>query len=337
LSKNIDLNGKTILISRTDSIGDVVLTLPLCVYLKEKFPSCKIIFLGSNYTKSIVSLLLEIDDFISWNEVENLPLLEKLKVLQNLKIDVCLHVFPKKEIASIVKKAKIPVRIGTSHRAYHLLTCNIRLNFTRKNSKLHESQLNFELLKPFDFNEIPSLEEISENLTQHLQLPKNMEQKDFFGIKNAIILHPKSQGSALEWPIEKYINLAYKLLLQGEKVVFTGTENEGEQFRKLIPKNENCFDLTGKMTLDELIVFIVQSKALIACSTGPLHLAGILNIKAIGLFSSRKPIHPGRWKPLGKNVHVLEYDSNCKICKKGKNCSCIQNITVERVQERIAI
>ena len=31
----MDLAGKTIAISRTDSIGDVALTLPLCVYLKK--------------------------------------------------------------------------------------------------------------------------------------------------------------------------------------------------------------------------------------------------------------------------------------------------------------
>jgi ADP-heptose:LPS heptosyltransferase len=211
----------------------------------------------------------------------------------------------------------------------------VRLNFTRKNSDLHESQLNFELLKPFGFEKIPSLEEIENKLVSSVKLPKIIVEKDFFAIKNAIILHPKSQGSALEWPIEKYINLAYKLILQGEKVVFTGTENEGEQFRKLIPKNENCFDLTGKMTLEELIVFISQSKALVACSTGPLHLAGILNIKAIGLFSSKRPIHPGRWKALGNKSQFLVYDADCEACKKGKFCKCIQNITVEEVQKAI--
>lgn len=331
----VDLNHKTILISRTDSIGDVVLSLPLCVYIKEKFPTCKIIFLGNTYTHAVISLLPQIDEIISWKEIENLPLVDKIQLIRSKHIDVCLHVFPKKEIASLMKKAKIPVRIGTSHRAFHLLTCNIRLNFTRKNSDLHESQLNFELLKPFGFDKIPSLEEIENKLVSSIRLPEIKSDKDFFSIKNAIILHPKSQGSALEWPIEKYINLAYKLILQGEKVVFTGTENEGEQFRKLIPKNENCFDLTGKMTLQELIVFIAQSKALVACSTGPLHLAGILNIKAIGLFSSRRPIHPGRWKPLGNGSQYFVYDANCEACKKGKVCKCIQNITVEEVQKAI--
>ena len=335
MSKIIDLANKTILISRTDSIGDVVLTLPLCVWIKSHFPFCKIIFLGNTYTKPVISCLKEIDLVLCWKDFENLPSNEKVQKIIDLKIDVCLHVFPKKEIASLMKKAKIKNRIGTSHRAFHLLTCNHRLNFTRKKSDLHEAQLNFELLKPFGLKEIPSFEEFSSSLSKSFTAPKIDLEKGFFNIKNAVILHPKSQGSALEWPLEKYKILAEKLLDKGEIVVFTGTENEGKLIRSFIPIHKDCYDLTGKMSLEELIVFISQSKTLVACSTGPLHLAGILGIQTIGFFSSRKPIHPGRWKALGKNVNILEFDSNCAVCKKGKSCSCMQNINVESVLELI--
>ncbi len=335
MSKIIDLANKTILISRTDSIGDIVLTLPLCVWIKSHFPSCKIIFLGNTYTKPVILCLKEIDLVVCWKDIENLPYNEKVQKIIDLKIDVCLHVFPKKEIASLMKKAKIKDRIGTSHRAYHLLTCNHRLNFTRKKSDLHEAQLNFELLKPFGLTEISTFEEISTSISKSFTFPTIALEKDFFNIKNAVILHPKSQGSALEWPLEKYKILAEKLIENGEIVVFTGTENEGKLIKSFIPHHENCYDLTGKMSLEELIVFISQSKTLVACSTGPLHLAGILGIQTIGLFSSRKPIHPGRWKALGKNVTILEFDSNCEECKKSKTCSCIQNIKVESILKLI--
>jgi len=36
-----------------------------------------------------------------------------------------------------------------------------------------------------------------------------------------------------------------------------------------------------------------------------MHLSGILGLKTIGLFSSIKPIHPGRWSALGKKVTNL--------------------------------
>lgn len=329
--KTINLHNKTILISRTDSIGDVVLTLPVCLWLKKQFPTCKLLFLGNAYTEPVISCFSEIDKILKWKEIEALSKCEQIILFQQEKIDVVVHVFPKKEIAKVMKKVGVPKRIGTSHRLFHLLTCNLRLNFTRKNSDFHEAQLNFELMKPFGLKDLPHLEEINSWMNESFQKPTIDLPSNFSELKNTVILHPKSQGSALEWPIEKYIDLANQLLAKGEKVVFSGTEKEGNLFRHLIPNHENCFDLSGKMTLTEFIAFISQSKSLVACSTGPLHIAGISGIQAIGLFSSLRPIHAGRWKALGNHVQIVEKDENCSSCKKGEKCPCLENITVESV------
>ena len=146
-----------------------------------------------------------------------------------------------------------------------------------------------------------------------------------------VLLHPKSQGSALEWGIENYIELSNQLLSEGYSVIFTGTEKEGIQFRHLIPIHSNCYDSTGKLSLSQLIVLISKVQSLVACSTGPLHIAGVLSIRAVGLFSPRKPIHPGRWQPLGSNVKVLVKDDTCPVCAAKKVCSCIETISVASV------
>lgn len=150
-----------------------------------------------------------------------------------------------------------------------------------------------------------------------------------------VILHPKSQGSALEWPMTKYSELALKLAEKGHTVYFTGTEKEGELYRKEIPKHPSIFDTTGKMTLPELIQFISKNKALVACSTGPLHIAGFLGLRTVGLFSPRKPIHPGRWAALGKNTEMLVFDPACPKCKEKKECKCIEEIGVDEVMKAL--
>ena len=334
--KHLQITNQTIAISRTDSIGDVILTLPVCVWLKQKFPTCKIIFLGSTYTKPVIECLPEVDHVIDWKLIEDLPVQERVTFVKSLKIDIFIHVFPRKEIASLAKKAGIPYRIGTSHRPFHFLTCNIRPNFTRKKSDLHESQLNFELLRPLGIVSIPSLNEISDWMTTfkapQINLPEAINS--FLLINNkTIILHPKSQGSALEWGIKNYISLANLLLEHGFGVIFTGTEKEGLLFRNEIPKHQNFLDSTGKLTLDELIVLIDKSKGLVACSTGPLHISGILGKRTCGLFSPRKPIHPGRWKALGKDVHIFTHDNNCPTCAKKKECNCIEKIEPKKIVE----
>nr|WP_294859265.1 glycosyltransferase family 9 protein [uncultured Fluviicola sp.] len=337
MKESKDWNGKHIAISRVDSIGDVLLTLPVTAWLKEQFPTCRITFFCKNYTAPIVKYYTAIDDIVKVDDLFTLPKSEQADAIESLNIDAVVHVFPKKELAKVFKKAKVPLRIGTSHRLFHLNTCNVRPNFTRKNSPLHESQLNFELLRPFGLTQLPTFEQVgvytSLFISEKQQLPE-----EFQGLldKKYIILHPKSQGSAREWPMKKYTKLAQELIVKGYDVVFTGTEGEGKLFRKEIPKDEMCHDSTGKLNIDQLIWLIKNASGLVACSTGPLHIAGFLDIKAVGLFSSRIPIHPGRWRPLGKQSFALVFDENCPKCKAKKECNCISEISVETVLQKIS-
>lgn len=318
---------KRILISRTDSIGDVALTLPMCQALRNKFPAAEIIFIGKNYTRPIVACFTAVDAFWDIDELFNQPITSQL---EQLHTDCIIHVFPNKKLAFLAKKAKIPMRIGTSHRLFHLFTCNERPNFTRKNSPLHESQLNFHLLAPLGITEIPSFEDL-QKLVQFKAIETELPSWIPTLKNELIILHPKSKGSALEWPVEKYMDLASQLAESGKTVCFTGTEQEGMLFRQFIPVHERILDTTGKLSLEQLIVFISQSKALVACSTGPYHIAGLSGIHAIGLFSMRRPIDPGRWRAIGPNAEFIVFDQMCQTCKKGQQCSCIENIAVSTV------
>ena len=324
-----------ICISRPDSIGDVILTLPIVTYLNQIVPKAEIHFIGRSYTSPIIQLhagikkVLILDDLLKDGEK---GLLESLKKESYTHI---IHVFPHKMLAKAAKKAGIKHRIGTSHRLIHWTTCNHRINFTRKNSDLHEAQLNFHLLRPFGIKDIPDLKELSfgddiKNM--------NSDNLDFESLKissnrKKLILHPKSQGSAVEWGVENFIALAEIAEKQNYLVLFTGTENEAPFFRHLIPESDNIVDLSGKLSLEQLITLIQRAEGIVAASTGPLHIGGMMNIKAVGLFSPRRPIHPGRWQPLGEKSRALLDNPDCEKCKQGKPCNCIQNIRPETVLE----
>ena len=319
-----------IIVSRTDSIGDVALTLPMCAWLKKRFPTAVLIFLGKEYTRQIIASFPLIDEFISEEQLLKMTPTERLEAIQS---DAIIHVFPNKLLALLAKKAKIPIRVGTSHRAFHLFTCNKRVSFTRKKSALHESQLNFNLLRPFGLERIPDICDIQKLVDYFRPIPAELPQfMEGVNLLNAVILHPKSKGSAQEWPIQSYVALCNVLIEKNIPVLFTGTQEEGDQFRHELPKNPLVIDTTGKLSLIQLIQLISKVNALIASSTGPYHIAGLCNIKAIGLFSSRKPIHPGRWHALGKNSHWITFDDNCVSCKKGNKCSCIELIPVSQVE-----
>ncbi len=332
------MSPQTFLISRTDSIGDVILTLPVAGIIKERFPDSKIIFLAKTYTKDVVLSSEYINEFMDWSAIEKQDFNTQLIIFKKEKIDVFIHIFPNKQIARIASKANIPLRIGTSHRPYNLFYCNKLLNFSRKNSDLHEAVLNIKLLKPLGIEFTGNPQELSKyyGFTKIKTLDTKWADLLSIGSQN-IILHPKSKGSAREWGLDNFNKLIQISIEKGARVFLTGTEEEGKLFRKkLLQKHSNLFDLSGKMSLDELISFINAADVIVAASTGPLHIAAASGTKAIGIFPPIHPMHPERWAPIGKNTKVFVLDKpNCNDCKDDNRCKCMLSISANEVANEI--
>jgi len=93
----------------------------------------------------------------------------------------------------------------------------------------------------------------------------------------------------------------------------------------------------GKLTLSALICFLSQINALIACSTGPLHIAAALGKHAIGIYPNIRPMHPGRWKPVGRYVDTITfYKPDCVVCSDRPNqCYCIERIPIKDISQKI--
>ena len=115
--KNTDI--KKIIISRTDNIGDTVLTLPVVGIIKKKWPKVTVAFLGSVYTQPIIKQCRFVDEFYDWPALQ-----QQNKGLAHISADAIIHVFPRHNIARAAKKANIAHRIGASRKWYHWYTCN---------------------------------------------------------------------------------------------------------------------------------------------------------------------------------------------------------------------
>jgi ADP-heptose:LPS heptosyltransferase len=199
---------------------------------------------------------------------------------------------------------------------------------------LHEAQLNFKLLAPLGIKDNFALDLIKEMFAFTKINP--LEQNILSLIdKNKInlILHPKSKGSALEWEIPRYIELIKLLPKEKFKVFVTGTIHEKIFLSDIFVQQPEVIDMTGKLDLSQLISFINSCQGLIAASTGPLHIASILNKNVIGLYPSVRPIHPGRWAPIGENAHFITAKMFCENCRTKKNCDCMSTILPQEVAE----
>jgi heptosyltransferase-3 len=364
-----------IILSRTDNIGDVILTLPIAGILKQLFPHATIGFLGKKYTRPVVSCSVYVDEFYDWDEISKSP--NKKNIFSDMRADAIIHVFPNKEIAKLAKEVKIPLRIGTNRRLHHWFTCNRLVNLTRKNSILHESQLNIKLLEavPRDLSRGAASEDDAhipryvrrtsrssnegsgpvEQLLEAFDFSDTIPFKNlanYCGFKNIaplpeefkalidpqkknIIFHPKSKGSAREWPADYFVELA-KLLPQDKYKIFVSGTQEEKSFieENILKKCAHINSIVGLFSLDEFISFIAHCDGLIAASTGPLHIAAVLNKLAIGVYPPLKAMTPQRWSPIGQYVKILigGDGSTCQNpCQIQKACPCMQNIQPQKV------
>lgn len=327
---------KHIIISRTDAIGDVVLTLPLAYYLKQKFPAAKITWLGRTYTQTVIKACSYIDNFVNSDEWDLTQTDAVSNVLKALNADAIIHVFPNKHLAKAVKLAGIKIRIGTSHRLYHWLTCSQLVNLGRKNSPLHEAQLNISLARYFGID-VPSLDEL-----KHLPILLDtiaFVPFDFLANeKKKIIFHPKSRGSGKEWPLDYYLQLIDMLDADTYQIIICGTSEEGAKMgTALMNLPAHVVNLIGKLSLADYLSLMQQCNGLLAASTGPLHLASGIGVNALGLYPPTRPLHPGRWAPIGRKASYLCSDRPCETCKiKGATCECMQLLTPKMVFDKIS-
>ena len=298
---------KNILIARTDSIGDVILTLPMCGWIKRYFPNCNISFIGRTYTQAVIESSEHVDAFINWDDVENCAQIDQVRLLRDTGAKTIIHVFPNKTLIRAAKLADIPTRIATGRRLQTIFKCNKLVFFSRKNSNLHEAQLNIKLLKPLGIPTVVGLTDIPDlyGFTNIPPISRVMEEMLKTGKKN-IILHPLSKGSGAEWGLENFLSLIEISKNDPLHFFISGTRDDGTKIRSFLPINaKNFTDTTGMFLLRELISFINAADGLVAASTGPLHIAAACGKQAIGLYTSKRPLHPGRWAPLGKYADVL--------------------------------
>lgn len=320
---------KTLLI-RQDKIGDLIATLPV----DQHIPSACIWVVAEEHKTLIEHLSQPRNVFFIPQKFSWKAFLSFIRFIKSENPAMSILFYAKPWVYWACFIARIPKRVGRLSQWQSFLTLNNGLRQQRSLSEKHEALYNLDLINHAlgtQHKDVPYLE-LRAPLLRNLLEKYQVQKLSYY------VVHPGMAGSALNWPTEYYAELIKKLSLQ-LPVLITGTEKDKKYLDPLRPlfKNfKNVLWLENQLGFKELLYILSQSKAVIAPSTGVLHLAASLNVSCLGLYSPVRAHHPIRWGPRGPKAKYLVPESkiaSVEVCIKQscKQFPCMHEITPEKV------
>jgi ADP-heptose:LPS heptosyltransferase len=310
---------KKILVIRNDKIGDFMLAWPAIALLKKSIPESLIVALVPEYTKDLAENCPWIDDVIIdiKNKKDKPSKAELVKKIKGYDFDYSICLFSNIHNASVVWTSKIPHRFAPATKICQLLY-NHTLRQKRSQSQKSEYQYNKDLILYFlsilkqqavDLS-APYLSFSESELKNHKaelsnSLKINQHQKWCF-------VHPGTGGSSSTLSIEQWLVLI-RGLSEKNDLTFIITAGPGEEayasqlHNKLMHNEVGAYLYVSSKGLMKFCCSIACADLFIAGSTGPLHIAGALDVPTVGFFPSKQSSTALRWRPINSSENHLAF------------------------------
>ncbi len=332
---------KRILITRTDRLGDVVLSTPVIRFMREKYPEAYIAFMVRPENRDVVDSNPHLDEVIVYDKYGFEKSFWKTLIfalkLRKKKFDLAIALHPANRTHIILFLAGIPVRIGYDRKMGRLNTT--RIVHKKQEGNKHEIDYNFSLLSSAGFNvtgaeRVPYIAATDENIKLVSALKKS------FGIKdNIIAVHLGASCRSKRWAPERFAYVADKLAEKYHAdIVLVGGEETARLGDEMISKMKTKpINLIGALLIGELAEFLSRCRLFISNDSGPVHVAVAVKTPTVVIFGRNDPgLSPERWAPVGEKDIVLHHDVGCKKCL-AHNCekgfACLKAVTADEVLE----
>lgn len=330
-----------ILITRTDRIGDVVLSTPVFSALRKHFPNAYMAALIASANRDLVEGNPNLDEVILYEKNgQHKSWLQTFLFARRLKskrFDAVVNLHANNRIHWVSFIAGIPMRIGYRKKNNFLLTHT--LPDLKWKGERHESEYNFDLLR---FLGVPIPEKIEPFVplrpVYKFQLEQILKNEHLSPGEPYIVIHPSASCPSRLWRAQRYAQVAEILSKRWNvRVVLVAGGGGDQMFTDRVSSfmKNKPINLAGKLSLGMLAWLLKESRLLISNDTGPMHMAGALNIHLVAIFGRNQPgLGPTRWKPLGTRSSYVQKDVGCLECAAHR-CNlgflCLDEVTVEDV------
>lgn len=336
-----------ILILKPSSLGDVIHALPVLRLLKKYLPQSEIYW----WIESSLAPLLQDDPDLSgiilfnrkrWAEPANWARLWRdirWVRAQNFDWVIDLQCLARSAIFAWLANGQLTIGLDETRegaRGFYDLVV------PRRSPETHAVDWYLEVLKllkvpvHWDFEWLPPKPEAAASVRR--KWPAH-------GVR-WISLQPGARWLDKRWPIESFAELVRSFPAQDQLIRFAilgGPEDRqlGAAIFQAAP--ESCLDLTGQLSLPEMLEWIRRSELMVTNDTGPMHVAAALGKPVVALFG---PTSPYRTGPYGQLENVLQLKLDCvpclsPRCRNPQPLECLRTLptswVIQRIQNRLRV
>ncbi len=299
----------SILVSKHDEIGDVVLSLHVFELLKRSYPQANITAFCKSYTRDILMASPHIDRVVT-AEREFAP-----------RYDLIV------ELRGTLQSA---IYALTHPPLYRVDRGTVRLR-NRREGHRHEIEVNRQIVEPVlrdvDTTALPVIP-VAE---QHSRWAEKYIAAHALG--NFAMLHPAARKPLKRWPAEYYAVLAERLYREkGWNVVLVGMDEDMDTLLHIADAASVPLHLLVDEPLLHFAALAARTQLFVGNDSGPMHIAAAAGASVVGLFG---PGSPELFSPLGRRATYIHHKLACNPCDQ-VHCvhpenTCMQRITVEEV------
>lgn len=336
---------RRILVTRTDRIGDVVLSTPVFSALRKVFPRSYIAAMVLPETKNVIEGHPALDEVIVYDkkgsQKDFFSAVKFSGEIAKMKFDIVINLYPSNRMHIMSFLAGIPVRIGYKRNFSNLLTHTVE--DSKKEGAKHESEYNFELLNILGVHPPKKMElffalkqKARQDLTGLL-----MNKGMVLGKEPYVVINPGASCPSKVWSPLRFARVGdYISEKYGKNIVLMGGKKEkriSSIVREIMRKKP--VDVTGETDIAMIGWLLRFSSLLVSNDSGPVHIAAALKTPVISIFGRSQPgLSPVRWRPLGENTSFIKKDTDCPVClaHECKNAfMCLDTVEIDDVFREI--
>lgn len=311
---------KRILVVRNDKLGDFMLAYPSFALLKTNLPHAHVAALVPRYTREMAECCPWIDEVVidpisdgSKGGVWALATLLKQK-----RYDAVIALFSTSRLGLAAWLAGIPFRVAPATKVAQIWF-NHTVKQRRSESVKPEYQYNNELISHFLTESGHTVKpQTARPLLKFGEQAVRQLHNDFcaqykLSISDRLIfIHAGSGGSARNLSLEQYAQLARGLRPASPcALVFTAGPNElpgaNELAQRFKEEPHRVVVYSSQQGLRAFAQHIQFASAFIGGSTGPLHIAGALDVPTAGFYPRSRVNSSLRWQTLNSPERRLAF------------------------------